>query len=68
MNIFPERLRELRQKRGISQNVLSGLCGFTASTINRYEAGKVEPTASRLIKIADFFCVSVDYLLGRENL
>lgn len=67
MNSFSERLRELRQKRGISQRVLSGLCGFSSSMIGLYEAGKAEPTADALIKIADCFGVSTDYLLGREN-
>ena len=65
---FPERLRRLRERRRISQRVLSELCGLSKNMISVYERGEVEPTASVLEVLADCFDVSVDYLLGREEI
>lgn len=64
---FPKRLQALREKEGKSRVVLSQLCGLPDSSIRRYERGEAQPTMSSLIAIADYFCVSVDYLLGRTN-
>ena len=64
---FPERLRRLRERRRISQRVLSERCGLSKNMISVYERGEVEPTASVLEALADCFGVSVDYLLGRKE-
>ena len=63
---FPERLQYLRERRRISRRVLSELCGLNSDAVRRYERGEREPTLHSLIAIADFFEVTVDYLLGRE--
>ena len=61
------RLRELRKKRGISQLKLALDLHTTQNTISRYETGAREPSIKELMKFADYFEVSVDYLLGRTE-
>lgn len=65
--VFREKLRRLRENRGVSMRVLSELCGLNSNAIRRYENGEDEPTLHSLVAIADYFDVTVDYLLGREN-
>ena len=61
------RLKELRKKKGISQLRLATDLNTTQNTISRYETGEREPGIAELIKIADYFNVSVDYLIGRTE-
>lgn len=61
------RLKELRKKKGISQLRLATELNTTQNTISRYETGEREPGIAELIKIADYFHVSVDYLIGRTE-
>ena len=61
------RLKELRKKKGISQLRMATDLNTTQNTISRYETGEREPGIDELIKIADYFNVSVDYLLGRTE-
>lgn len=61
------RLRELRKAKGISQLKLALDLNTSQNTISRYETGEREPGLVELIKIADYFNVSVDYLLERTN-
>ena len=61
------RLKELRKKKGISQLRLATDLNTTQNTISRYETGEREPGINELIKIADYFNVSVDYLIGRTE-
>lgn len=61
------RLKELRKKKGISQLRLATDLNTTQNTISRYETGEREPGISELIKIADYFNVSVDYLVSRTE-
>ena len=61
------RLRELRKSRGISQLKLAIDLNMNQNTISRYETGDREPGISDLIKIADYFEVSIDYLVGRGD-
>lgn len=58
------RLKELRKSKQISQLKLALDLNTTQNTISRYETGEREPGISELIKIARYFNVSVDYLLG----
>ena len=67
MAAFPERLRQLRMFRNVTQTQLAGAVGITDRACRRYESGENEPTLSVLHAIADFFDVSVDYLMGRDN-
>lgn len=62
------RLKELRKAKGLSQQRLATDLNTNQNTISRYETGEREPGISELIKIADYFHVSVDYLIGRSNI
>ena len=61
------RLKELRKRKGLSQLRLATDLQTTQNTISRYETGEREPGIDELIKIANYFNVSVDYLLGRTE-
>jgi transcriptional regulator with XRE-family HTH domain len=67
MNELSVKLRELREKNELSQRELSKKLGLSQSTIGMYETGKREPNTEILTKIADFYGVSVDYLLDRDE-
>lgn len=60
------KLKELRNKIGISQKEVAQKVGINYSMYNRYENGLNEPDLATVIKLADFFGVSVDTLLGHE--
>lgn len=67
-NEFPQRLRKLRERRGISGRVLSERCGLSKNMVSAYEHGKYEPTASVIKTLAEQLDVTTDYLLGlKEN-
>ena len=61
------RLKEIRKNKGISQLKLAIELNTNQNTISRYETGEREPGINELIKIADYFNVSIDYLLGRTD-
>lgn len=61
------RLKQLRKARGISQVKLAMDLNTGQNTISRYESGEREPGIEELIRIADYFRVSVDYLIGRTD-
>lgn len=61
------RLKELRVAKGISQLKLAMDLNTSQNTISRYETGDREPGIHELIQIADYFHVSVDYLLERTD-
>ena len=61
------RLRELRLARRMTQLRLAMELSMSQNTISRYETGEREPGLQELIKIADYFHVSVDYLLERTD-
>lgn len=61
------RLKELRKQRKISQLKLALDLNMNQNTISRYETGEREADYATLIKIANYFNVSVDYLLGRTD-
>lgn len=61
------RLREIRKSKGISQLKMAMDLHTNQNTISRYETGEREPGINELIKIADYFNVSVDYLLYRTD-
>lgn len=62
-----ERLRLLREKRGLSQVEAAKRMGIVRTTYSNYEAGNREPDNDTLRKIAEFFEVSTDYLLGNDS-
>ena len=61
------RLKFLREKRGISQVRLAIELNLSQNSISRYETGQREMDYSTLIKVADYFNVSTDYLLERTD-
>lgn len=61
------RLKELHKKRGISQVRLALDLNTTQNSISRYETGERQADYDMLIAIADYFGVSIDYLLGRTD-
>ena len=63
-----KNLKELRQKKNITQIRLSVAAEVSQETISAYESGKALPSADTLIKLADFLDTSVDYLLDRTNI
>ena len=65
--MFAERLKELREKYDLSQLELGKILSVTSQSISNYETGKRMPEIPELIKLADYFGVSVDYLIGRTN-
>ena len=67
MKAFADRLLELRQDKGISQAELSKALGVSYAIICYWETDRSEPTAANIVKIADYFGVSADYILGRTD-
>ena len=65
MKIFRERLLEQRKLYGYTQRDMAERLGISQPSYVRYENGTSEPTQENLVKIADIFDVSTDYLLGR---
>lgn len=61
------RLREIRKNRGISQLKLAMDLNMNQNSISRYECGEREADYNTLIKFADYFNVSIDYLLERTD-
>ena len=61
-----ENLKELRKQRGITQRDLAQYLGVSISTFSGWETGVYEPDHAHLCKIADYFGVTVDELLGRS--
>lgn len=66
---FPQRLRALRESNRPlrSMTVTSQLIGLDHDALRKYERGETTPTVAALVKIADFYDVSTDYLLGRTD-
>ncbi len=65
--ICGQKIAELRQKRGLTQNVLARKTGIKRAAISHYELGRREPDFETLALLADFFHVSIDFLLGRAE-
>ena len=61
------RLRELRKARGLSQLKVAMDLHMSQNSISRYETGEHEPGLKELICLAEYYGVSIDYLLGRSN-
>lgn len=61
------RLKQLRKEKGISQLKLAMELSINQNTVSRYETGKLEADYATLIKLADYFNVSLDYLLERTD-
>lgn len=67
MSKLSMRLRELRNTKGISQQMLADYIGISKSSINMYERGEREPGIEILEALADFYNVDLDYLFGKTT-
>ena len=64
--IFPN-IRGLREDRDLKQKDLADILHVSQNTYSQYENGVIQLTAENLILLADFYNVSIDYLLGRTD-
>ena len=60
------RLKELRQRKGVTQQEVADAIGCTANTYARYERGVREPDNSTLIDLSKYFGISIDYILCND--
>ena len=67
MSNFNTRLKELRESGSFSQNAVATKTGISYRYYQYLEYGEKEPTIQKLIALADFFDVSIDYLVGRTD-
>lgn len=67
MREFGQRLRELRKERHLTQKEMAEMLARTDRHYQDMEAGKINIPGLTLIKLADFFDVTIDYLVGRTN-
>lgn len=67
MEIMSKRLRALRESALLSQVNMADILGIKQASVNRYENNQAEPKYEYLLKYADYFDVSLDYLFGRTD-
>jgi len=67
MNIFSERIKILREERGLTQTQLAELTNLSQAAIAKWETGDRTPCLDSLIALSKFFGCSVDYIVGLEN-
>lgn len=65
--MFAARIKHLRQSRELNQVQLAEKLGVKKQSVSNWENDNIMPSVVMLEKIADFFCVSTDYLLGRDG-
>ncbi len=65
--MYGKIIKQLRYEKKLTQAQLGEIIGATQKSISRYEKEEIELNFNQLIKIADYFSCSIDYLLGREN-
>lgn len=62
-----DHLKSLRTRRGLTQSQVAEIIGVSTVTIARYESGEREPSNNKLIQLAEYFNVSIDYLIGKND-
>ena len=62
-----KRLRDMREDKDLKQRELAEMLNVSQTTYSRYERGELDIPSAALIKLADFYNVSVDYILGRTD-
>ncbi len=67
IDIFAERLKAVRELRGLSQTQLAEKAGLPASSVSHFEAGARKPSFDNLKRLAEALDVTTDYLLGRAD-
>ncbi len=63
-----ERLKMLRKEQGLTMREIGEIIGVSDAAWTKYEKNRAEPSIESLVKIADYFQVSLDFLLGRTNI
>lgn len=61
---FHNRIKQIRQEIGLTQSYVSAQTGINQSKLSKYETGELEPSLEQLGTLAEFYNVSIDYLLG----
>lgn len=64
---YAGRLKKIRLKMDLKQTEVAAAAGLSLRTYQRYEHGQRQPTADVLVALANFYDVSIDYLVGRTN-
>lgn len=64
---FPQKLAQARKDAGYTQRQVAELLNMKQATIASYEVGRTEPDIETLGKLADFYCVSIDWLIGTKG-
>lgn len=67
MSTFSSRLRELRREKKLKQREMAEVCGMKLRGYQGYEYGECYPNVPGLVFLADYFNVSLDYLMGRSD-
>lgn len=67
MDIFSKRLKDMRRDNGKTQEDMAKLLNIRRSTYGEYERGKIMPPVDKIKILADYFGVSVDFLMGNTN-
>lgn len=65
--MLPQMLKKLRKQKGVTQVELASIMEVTQQAVGKWETGRSSPDPASLMKLAEFFGVSTDILLGREN-
>lgn len=65
--MFAKRLRALRTEKKVTAKSMAEFLGMVYRNYQRYETGEVDPPLSKAIALADYFDVSLDYLVGRSD-
>ena len=64
---FPSKLKQARIDTGYTQKQVADLTNINRSALAKYELGQLEPSIETLGKLADFYCVSCDWLIGTKG-
>lgn len=67
MTSIPDRLKLLRSQKGVNQDVVAESCNMSRIALARYETGARIPRSENAARLADYYGVTVDYILGREE-
>ena len=62
-----KKIKQLREELGLTQKDVAQRLGLNPSAVNRWETGEKRPELPNLVKLADMFGVSLDYLVGRTE-
>lgn len=65
--MLSQRLKQLRSENNLTQAQLADILGIAKTTLAAYEQGKSEPNITLLIKMANYFSVTIDYIVGKTN-